>query len=301
MHLRRPRLLPTLILTLAASLVLHVVQLLAGRLDDPTTLIASALASAPADPSAAGPAPKAGAGGTMPTGPQGVAKAGAGGTAPSGTPGAAGGGAAGGSAAAGGTAQGGAMPAGGASGAGTAGPPAQATAAPVAPVNAAPQATHGAADRPSAAEAAAGLPNPDTLVHDLQAQRTLLAAREAALDQRAGVLAAAEKRLDARLDELTDLQKKLEQLDADRKKREEANWQGLVRTYETMKPAEAAAILNDMDVPVLLQVFDRMKEAKAAAILGAMQPDRARDATTQLARLRTKRESVPGDNSEGKP
>ena len=48
-----------------------------------------------------------------------------------------------------------------------------------------------------------------------------------------------------------------------------------------MKPRDAAAIFNDLDMPVLLQVLDRMKEAKAAPILAAMQPDRAREATTE--------------------
>jgi flagellar motility protein MotE (MotC chaperone) len=75
------------------------------------------------------------------------------------------------------------------------------------------------------------------------------------------------------------LQARLEQLDQTRRERDDANWRGLVKTYEAMRPRDAAAILNDMDPPVLLQVLDRMKEAKAALVLAAMQPDRARTAT----------------------
>jgi len=60
-----------------------------------------------------------------------------------------------------------------------------------------------------------------------------------------------------------------------------------------MKPRDAAAILNDMEMSVLLPVLDRMKETKAAAILAAMLPDRARVATTQLAALRTQAITVP--------
>ncbi len=52
---------------------------------------------------------------------------------------------------------------------------------------------------------------------------------------------------------------------------DDANWAGLVKVYETMKPRDAAAIFNDMDLPVLLQVLDRMKEAKS-------RPDPRRDA-----------------------
>ena len=71
--------------------------------------------------------------------------------------------------------------------------------------------------------------------------------------------------------------------------REEAAWQGLVKVYETMKPREAAAIFNDLAMPVLISVLDRMKETKAAAVLAAMAPDRARDVTTQLALTRTEK------------
>jgi flagellar motility protein MotE (MotC chaperone) len=107
------------------------------------------------------------------------------------------------------------------------------------------------------------------------------------------VLAAAEARLNARLDELSDLQKRLESLDAARRDHEEANWRGLVRLYESMKPRDAGAIFNDLDLPVLLPILDRMKEAKAAAILSAMQPERARLVTAELAQMRAHATTVP--------
>ena len=132
------------------------------------------------------------------------------------------------------------------------------------------------------------------LLQDLRARRGELEQRAAGVAEREGMLSAAEKRLDVRLNELTDLQHRLEQLDAARKQREEADWQGMVKVYETMKPRDAAAIFNDLDLPVLLQVLDRMKAAKAAVVLGAMQPERARQVTAQLAQLRIGRESVPG-------
>jgi flagellar motility protein MotE (MotC chaperone) len=86
------------------------------------------------------------------------------------------------------------------------------------------------------------------------------------------------------------LQKKLEALEAARQEREDTSWQRLVKLYETMKPRDAATIFNELEMPVLLQVVDRMKEAKAAPVLAAMQPDKARDVTTQIAKLRTGRD-----------
>ncbi len=108
------------------------------------------------------------------------------------------------------------------------------------------------------------------------------------------MLTAAEQKLTARVRELQALQKKLESLEATRNEREDASWRGLVKVYEAMKPRDAATIFNDLDMPVLLQVVDRMKEAKAAPVLAAMQPDKARDLTSRLAEMRTRRDEVGG-------
>ena len=126
------------------------------------------------------------------------------------------------------------------------------------------------------------------MLSDLRARRVTLDERATALDTREAVVAAAERRLSERLEQLSTLQGKLEQLDQTRRERDEANWRSMVKTYETMRPRDAAAIFNELDQPVLLQVLDRMKEAKAAAILAAMQPERARVATTELAKWRTR-------------
>jgi len=133
-----------------------------------------------------------------------------------------------------------------------------------------------------------------TVLLDLRQRREELDARDAALAARESVLAAAEQKVSARVAELLALQKKLEALDVARKEREDANWQGLVKLYEAMKPRDAATIFNDLDMPVLLQVVDRMKEAKAAPVLAAMQPDKARDLTTKLAQMRTRRDGQAG-------
>lgn len=162
---------------------------------------------------------------------------------------------------------------------------------------------HGAAKQSAApAEPAPPLPPPEpavseaerALLLDLRQRRQALDAREAALGTREQVLGAAEKRLADRVTELQSLQGRLEEMEAARRTRDEANWRGLVKLYESMKPREAAAIMNDLDQPVLLEVFDRMKEAKAAAVLAAMQPERARQVTADLARLRTRANTPSG-------
>lgn len=132
-----------------------------------------------------------------------------------------------------------------------------------------------------------------TLLLDLRRRRAELDARAAALTERESVLAAAETRLTARLKQLDDLQKRLQSLDQARRVRDAANWRGLVKLYESMKPGDAGTIFNDLDLPVLLPILDRMKARKAAAILAAMQPERARLVTAELARYRANENAVP--------
>jgi flagellar motility protein MotE (MotC chaperone) len=131
------------------------------------------------------------------------------------------------------------------------------------------------------------------LLLDLRHRSAELDARAAALTSREGVLAAAEKRLTARVDELSALQTKLEALEKVRHDRDDTNWAGLTKLYESMRPRDAATIFNDLDMDVLLQVVDRMKEAKAALVLAAMQPDRARQVTAQLAQMRGRENAAP--------
>ena len=133
------------------------------------------------------------------------------------------------------------------------------------------------------------------LLQDLRQRRQDLEKRADAVAARESVLIATERKLASRVSELQTLQKKLEGLDAAQKQKQDTGWQGLVKLYETMKPKEAAAIFNDLSMPVLLQILDRMKEAKAAAIMAAMSPDKARDVTGELAQMRT------GRDAEGAP
>ena len=131
------------------------------------------------------------------------------------------------------------------------------------------------------------------ILESLRARRRQLDERAKQIDVQENVLNAAEKKLASRVKELSRLQGRLEAIEATRKKREEANWQGLVRTYEAMQPRDAAAIMNGMDMQVLLEVLDRMNDRKAAMVLAAMQPDRAREATTKLAEKRLRENQAP--------
>lgn len=142
-------------------------------------------------------------------------------------------------------------------------------------------------DEPPAADEVS--PSERALLLNLRQRRQELDARASALNEREAVVGAAEQKLDTRVNELKTLQKNLEALDTARKEKAEAGWQSMVKLYEAMKPRDAAAIFNDLSMPVVLQVIDRMKDAKAAAVLSNMTPEKARDVTLGLAQLRTGR------------
>jgi flagellar motility protein MotE (MotC chaperone) len=161
----------------------------------------------------------------------------------------------------------------------------------------APGATSGSAARPIGEVAAAlgpGLSESERgLLTDLRTRRQELDKREAALAERANVLTAAEGRLAARLDEMKALQARLEASEKARQVATDANWRGLVKVYEDMRPRDAAAICNDLETDVLISVLDRMKDAKTATLLAAMDPVKAREATTLLAKRRALMTALP--------
>lgn len=147
---------------------------------------------------------------------------------------------------------------------------------------------------PATAAVAPALPAPQDgteqeLLQALRTRRAEVEAREQAIAAREMVLAAAERRLSQRVEELAALQQRLETLERERAAREEAGLRSLVRVYEGMRPRDAAAILDDLELPVLVQIMDRMRAVKAAPVLGAMRPERARLLTAELARLRAER------------
>lgn len=183
-------------------------------------------------------------------------------------------------------------------------PPAAAHPAPATPPATPPAATPPAAapavHAPSAAESAAPVPEaaaskpiqteftPDE-VHVLQTlaqRREELDKRALEMNQHEALLTAAEQRIDGKIKELEtlrgELQKLLQQVDG----QEEERITSLVKIYETMKPREAAAILEGLEMSVALVVLERMREAKSAPILAAMDPQKASKITVEMSRSR---------------
>jgi flagellar motility protein MotE (MotC chaperone) len=120
-----------------------------------------------------------------------------------------------------------------------------------------------------------------------------LAQRRAELEAWAGDLAmreqllkATEGKLEDRLGELKTIQTSIKGLLRQHDQEQEAKLKSLVKIYETMKPKDAARIFEQLEMDILLDVVERMKEAKVAPILSAMNPEKARTVTEELAQRR---------------
>jgi flagellar motility protein MotE (MotC chaperone) len=166
-----------------------------------------------------------------------------------------------------------------------AGAPAVAPAAP---------ATQMAAVTPSKPVKLADFPDDPTLysqadvdvLQKLAQRRTELENWAGDLNMREQLLKATEGKLEDRLGELKTVQTSIKGLLRQYDQEQETKLKSLVKIYEVMKPKDAARIFEQLDMDILLDVIERMKEAKSSPILAAVNPDKAKTITVELAQRR---------------
>jgi flagellar motility protein MotE (MotC chaperone) len=117
----------------------------------------------------------------------------------------------------------------------------------------------------------------------LSKRRQQLDAREQSLNMQANLIAAAEQRVDGKIDTLKGLQTQMQTLLGQRDAAEQAQLNALVKSYSSMKPADAARIFNSLDDTVELNVAAAMKSDVLGAVLAKMQADAAEKLTVRLA------------------
>lgn len=117
-------------------------------------------------------------------------------------------------------------------------------------------------------------------------QSDALSDRERSLSEKEQILQALLKKMDEKVAELRkakqDLETIVNQIDED----ENANTTRLVKMVEGMKPPQAAAVLEDIEFSILLDIMERVKEKKAAEILANMEPKKAGYLMTSLSKRR---------------
>lgn len=124
------------------------------------------------------------------------------------------------------------------------------------------------------------------LLQQLSERREKLEAREREIEMRTGLLNAAETRINAKIDDLKRLQDTIEGLIKSYDDQQNAKMQSLVKIYQNMKPKDAARIFEELDLDTLLSVAELMNERKLAPIMAKMNPEKAKDMTVELTRLR---------------
>lgn len=126
-------------------------------------------------------------------------------------------------------------------------------------------------------------------LQQLAQRRTELDKRAAELREREVLMQAAEKRIDEKIARLQALEKSIQGVVKTQDDQENTRLQSLAHMYEQMKPMEAARILDQLDVPVVLTMLSRMREQKAAPILATMDPAKAKAVTLALTEQRNPR------------
>lgn len=123
------------------------------------------------------------------------------------------------------------------------------------------------------------------VLKQLSSRRATLDKREQDMAQKSALLQAAEIRVDQKIKQMEGLRTQLQGMLTQLNEQQQAQIANLVKIYETMKPKDAARILQTLEIPVLLGVMQQMKPARSAPIIAEMDAVKAKDITLTLAKL----------------
>jgi flagellar motility protein MotE (MotC chaperone) len=124
-----------------------------------------------------------------------------------------------------------------------------------------------------------------SLLQSLRERRDQIEERNRQLDLKEKLLEGTELRINDKIAEIKALEQRVSGLLEQYGKQEESHIRSLVKIYESMKPKSAAAIFDELELPILLEVIDEMSERKVAPILAAMNSTKAKEVTSDLAEM----------------
>jgi len=121
------------------------------------------------------------------------------------------------------------------------------------------------------------------LLLQIEQKRAALRAEEEALAHRAHWLLQVKADIERRLAELEKLRAELKALVDQRQAEEDRKLLHLVKVYESMRPEQAAPLIDGLDDELVVQIFSRMREKQAAKILEYVDPARGVSISRQIA------------------
>lgn len=134
---------------------------------------------------------------------------------------------------------------------------------------------------------------PEVLLSAIADERKLISeARAKSADELAEVDLARQK-LAIEMDQMNELKATIEGLMEKARKAHTSDVDRLISIYSGMKPAEAAEIMNDLDIEVTVLVLGKMQERKVAPIIAKMDSVRAR----AISKIIFERSKLPGDQN----
>ena len=124
----------------------------------------------------------------------------------------------------------------------------------------------------------------DRLYALLMRKDAALKRREELVENEKQDLRTAEAALETRLLELQKLRDQIREMLTDLDGEREERVASLVKMFESMRPKQAAAILEVTDDEIALEVLERMNRGKAGKTLAAMEPKRAAALAERIGR-----------------
>ena len=152
------------------------------------------------------------------------------------------------------------------------------------------EATPKTEEEPAAAEPVA-CQMPEEMLQVIQTEREFLDQQRADIARREAEVDLASEKLKLEQGRLDELKAALEGLLAKAEAAQTDDVRRLVALYSNMKPKEAAAIMDDLDIEVSVMVLGTMNERTAAPILAGLNPTRAR----AISKIILERSKLPGD------
>jgi flagellar motility protein MotE (MotC chaperone) len=145
-----------------------------------------------------------------------------------------------------------------------------------------------AAPKPDSAEpvqTASATPAPDmpAMLKALQDREAQISAREAYIDRRMHTLAVAEQRIREQMDALNQAESKLAATLSLADNATEQDVARLTEVYQRMKPADAAAIFQTMDIQFAAGFLSRMRPESSAAIMANLPAELAYSISVVMA------------------
>ncbi len=127
-------------------------------------------------------------------------------------------------------------------------------------------------------------PNQKMLANELGKKHEDLDKLQLELQQRQALIAAAEKQLINRQKSLENLDVEIKSMINNFEQEKEQARSSVLQTYNVMAPRAAAAIFDQMELPVLIGVVRNMSPRKLAQIMGLMNPAKANALTAELSK-----------------